>query len=75
MVLRPGAVMEDFAQLLDWMLLGFAVTAVCMAALAVWHYASHFQGSRSIYTMRRLPQRWELARRCLTLPLLGRWDA
>lgn len=34
MVLRPGAVMEDFAQLLDWMLLGFAVTAVCMAALA-----------------------------------------
>lgn len=71
MVLRPGAVMEDFAQLLDWMLLGFAVTAVCMAALAVWHYASHFQGSRSIYTMRRLPQRWELARRCLTLPLLG----
>jgi hypothetical protein len=28
-------------------------------------------GSRSDYLMRRLPDRWEYPRRCVTLPLLG----
>lgn len=50
---------------------GFWITAACMAALAAWHYAYHYQGSRSIYLMRRLPSRWELWRRCLALPAAG----
>ena len=34
----------------------------------VYFYFYHYQDSRSIYTMKRLPDRWELWRRCLTLP-------
>ena len=37
----------------------------------VFHYLYHYQGSRSIYLMRRLPDRWELLRRCIALPLCG----
>ena len=38
--------------------------------LAIYHYACHYLGSRSIYLMRRLPDGWELWRRCLTVPAL-----
>ena len=70
--LRTGAVMEDFANLLPGCRWGPAVVAVAMVILAVLYWMGHYQGgSRSIYLMRRLPDRWELWRRCLTLPLLG----
>ena len=40
--------------------------------IQVWsHYRYHFQDSMSIYTMRRLPDRWELHRRCWTQPVLS----
>lgn len=68
-VLLPGAVMPDLYVLLENCWAGFAVLAACMLALIVYHYAYHRQGSKSIYLMRRLPNRWELHRRCLTLPL------
>lgn len=61
--------MEDYVVVLDDGLKGFLLVAVAMIALAVYHYAYHFQGSRSIYLMRRLPNRWELWRRCLTVPV------
>ena len=69
--LEPGAVMPDFVQLLDRSLWGFGAAALCMLLLIPAHYAYHRTGSQSIYLMRRLPSRWELHRRCLTLPLLG----
>ena len=69
--LVPGAVIAPFSELLGWSLLGCFAAAAAMAVLAAWHYLTHFRGSRSIYTMRRLPSRWELHRRCLTLPALG----
>lgn len=70
--LRPGAVMTPFYQTLDsTSLLGYAMVALFMLPLAAWHYLYHYQDSRSIYLMRRLPDRWELWRRCLALPLLG----
>lgn len=69
-VLNPGAVMPDFTDILGGGLRGFGVVALCMAALAVWHYLYHYQGSKSIYLMRRLPDRWELWRRCAALPVL-----
>ena len=72
-VLMEDARMPLFAELLaeSRPMAGFWITAACMAALAVWHYAYHYQGSRSIYLMRRLPSRWELWRRCLALPAAG----
>lgn len=67
-VLRPGAVMPGYPTLLHGSFWGLAAAAVCMAVLAAAFYAFHYQGGRSIYTMRRLPKRWELWRRCLTVP-------
>jgi len=70
-VLIPGAVMPDFVDVLGQSLLGFLIVCTLMIAAAVMHYAYHFHESKSIYTMRRLPRRWELHRRCLTLPAAG----
>lgn len=69
--LRPDAVMPDFVDVLRPFLMGFLILALCMAAFIAVHYAYHHQGSKSIYLMRRLPDRWERHRRCWTLPLLG----
>ncbi len=69
--LLPGAVMEPFGALLGWSLYGCFAAAAAMAPLALWYWRSHWRGSRSIYLMRRLPDRRALWRRCLTLPLLG----
>ncbi len=70
-VLRDGAIMENFRKLLGSSLLGFAILAVVMLALVIYHYAYHRQGSKSIYLMRRLPKRFELHRRCWTLPIVS----
>lgn len=69
--LLPDAVMEPFSTLLQWGLYGCFAAAAAMAALALYYWRWHYRGSRSIYLMRRLPDRWELWRRCLGLPLLG----
>lgn len=47
---------------------GLVLLAACMPFLALYFYSLHFQGSKSIYTMRRLPKKGELLRRCVTLP-------
>lgn len=72
-VLRPDAVMLPFDDVLLhrglWL---FYLLALCALANAVLLHLSYYTGgSKSIYLMRRLPQRWELVRRAITLPLLG----
>lgn len=70
-VLREGAIMPDFVELMRYSLIGFLVLAAAMAVICVYNYAYHRQGSKSIYLMRRLPDRLELHKRCLTLPLIS----
>lgn len=65
------AVFLPFDIMLEPALVPCALLAGWMAALAITYFLTHYQGSRSIYLMRRLPDRWELWRRCLTLPLAG----
>ena len=65
----PGAVMPDFVTLLDDKLHGFGLLALCMVGFAAYHYLYHYQGSKSTYLMRRLPNKMEWHRRCLTLPV------
>lgn len=48
----------------------FVLLAMGMVLFAVWNYLGFYRKSKSIYLMRRLPDRWEVPRRCLTLPLL-----
>ena len=69
--LLPGAVMPDMSELLGGALSGFLILALCMLAMTALRYAYHRQGSKSIYLMRRLPDKWELHRRCIVLPVLG----
>lgn len=63
--------MPSFAEMMETRYYFFIFIALCMAALAVYNYKYHFQGSKSIYLMRRLPDQRDFARRCLTLPVLG----
>lgn len=65
------AAFDPFDRLLRNALVPFALIAGWMLAMALVHILSHYQESRSIYLMRRLPDRWELWRRCLALPLAG----
>lgn len=61
-------IMTDFVELIKFPLYGFYVLFFAMIILAVYHYRYHFQGSKSIYLMRRLPDQKDLKRRCLRLP-------
>lgn len=67
----PEAIMPDFVEILGESFIGFKIVVALMIAAVVTHYAYHFEESKSIYTMRRLPSVWELHRRCLTLPVCG----
>lgn len=70
-VLRPDAMMLPFDILLGQSLSFFYIVALCSLLATVFHHLSYYMGSKSIYLMRRLPQRWELMRRDFTLPLIG----
>ncbi len=70
-VLDASRVMPDFTEVLGSSLIVFFIMALCSIGVAVYCYAYHYQGSKSIYLMRRLPSRWELHRRCLTLPAVA----
>lgn len=69
-ILLPDAQMPAFAELLEDSFSWFGVMAVMTLFFVGWHYAYHWQGSKSIWLMRRLPDRWVLHRRCLILPAL-----
>ncbi|MBF4695755.1 hypothetical protein [Fusibacter ferrireducens] len=70
-VLRKDAIMPDFVELFGHYWIGFLIVVLCMIALFVHHYTYHYQNSKSIYLMRRLPKRWELLKRCVALPLFS----
>ena len=70
-VLKAGASMPDFYTLLEYVFVGFAILAVGMLALMVARYNYHHRGSKAVYLMKRLPNRYELHRRCLVQPLLA----
>ena len=69
-VLIPGAKVPAFGVLLQDCFNPMAFIGGAMLLGAVGLYLYHYQGSRSIYTMKRLPDRWELWRRCLTVPIV-----
>ncbi len=68
-VLLKGAVMVDFIDLVEYAFLGFFLAILLSLALGLYHYAYHYQDSKSIYLMRRLPKTFELHRRCWSVPV------
>ena len=70
-IFYDGMMMPMFSEIiLPWFLLFGVILLGCIIAIVTF-YLYHRQGSMSIYTMRRLPDRWDLHRRCLTVPLLS----
>lgn len=69
--LIPGAKIENFTDILGGSLYVFGAAALCMPALIIIHYIYHYKDSRSIYLMKRLPDPFELHKRCLLLPVLA----
>lgn len=70
--LVPGRMMPRFPELVRGMpLLGVWCFLVLMALQAGRYYRYHRQESMAVYTMRRLPDRWEYHRRCLAQPVLS----
>lgn len=68
---REGRMAVPFEELLAGSGTLFVVALTLLLELALRYYLRHYRSGRSIYLMRRLPDRWELCRRCLTLPLAG----
>ena len=54
-----------------WPLTGMWIFFVVMGIQIYRYYKSFTQGSMAIYTMRRLPDRWEYHRRCWMQPILS----
>lgn len=68
-VLRAGVRMRDLAEIIGAIPLAFWAQIGLAAVWAARNYADHYrEGSRPVYLMRRLPDRWEYHRRCLAIP-------
>ena len=65
------AAMPLFSELLGNAFFGFTVMLILMAALVLLHYASLNGISKSIYVMKRLPQRSAVIRYVCGMPVLG----
>lgn len=68
--LRPDAVMEPFHRIVQGSWRAFLLPALSQAAVTVSHYCYYYRDTRSIYLMRRLPQKGLVSRSCLAAPLL-----
>ena len=68
-VLSEGRMMPELPEIIGISFLGLWAVLLWAAVTAALHYAGHYrEGSRPVYLMRRLPDRWEYHRRCLTIP-------
>ena len=66
--LIPETMMPDFVQLADNAFLGFGALILAMILLMAANYRYFVTGSKSIYLMRRLPRKYEMLKRCLSVP-------
>lgn len=69
-VLIPGAVIAPFSRVLQGAFSLFPLFWLIMGLEVISAYRYHIGESRPMYLMRRLPNRWELHRRCWGLPLM-----
>ena len=70
--LNPDRTIAPFSGLIRGTpLLGLWIFLAVMPILVWRYYHYHTQGSMAVYTMRRLPDRWEYHRRCWMQPLLS----
>lgn len=69
-VLIKDAVISRFPIIIGNSMIGFAITAICCLCFIPYYILYYRQGSMSIYLMKRLPQRSELYRSILVVPIM-----
>lgn len=70
-VLRDGAVIQSFDKLTEDVFTTGILVCIVTLLVVVYYYLYHYQGSKMMYLMRRLPNKNEIVRRCWTLPIAG----
>ena len=70
-VLLEGAVIVEFPYLLEHVFLFGNIVCIVTLLGTIFYYMYHYDGSRMMYLMKRLPDKWEVHRRCWTLPVAG----
>ena len=70
-VLMEGAMMPAFEVLTENLFEVFFLVLIYCVLTAVYHYFYHYQGSKMMYLMKRLPKKSELHIRCWSLPVVG----
>lgn len=69
-ILIRGAKIAGFDSLMSHSLGGLRILVIYCILISIVHYMSFSRGSKSIYLMKRLPQRGEMTKRCVLLPLM-----
>lgn len=70
-MLIEGAIIAPFSSLFSVYFLGFFFVACFLLGYIIYHYSYYRQDSMSIYLMKRLPDKWELHRRAITVPCIA----
>ena len=70
-LLRSGAQIDPLAEILSGTFRLAAVYGILPFVNIAANYMAFYRESKSIYRMRRIPDRWELPRRCAAVPLIG----
>lgn len=68
-VLIEGVLMPTFEDLITGRFDIFFLVIIYCVIIAIYHYFYHYQGSKMMYLMKRLPNKWEVHIRCLILPV------
>ncbi|MGN1156329.1 MAG: hypothetical protein ACI4TK_09155 [Agathobacter sp.] len=69
--LIEGAQIPPFEDLVGNYFHGFILVGVVIVAMLLYHYFYHYQDSKMIYLMKRLPDTLEWHKRCVALPIAG----
>ncbi len=69
--LIESAVMKSFGALTQNVFLTFYIVEVVSLLTVIFFYFYHYDGSKMIYLMKRLPDKSEFYRRVFTLPIAG----
>ena len=70
-ILKEGAIIAPFSSLFSAYFLGFLFVALFLLGYVIYHYSYFRQESMSIYLMKRLPDKQELHKRALAVPVLA----
>lgn len=70
-VLIEGAIIVDFNTLTEGVFTTGISLCIVTLLVVIYYYLYHYQGSKMMYLMRRLPDKTEVIRRCWTLPITG----